>query len=333
MLQIGSVELENPYILAPMAGVADLPFRLLCERFGAAMTVTEMVSAKALCFGDKRTAELLDLTGQKKPVAMQIFGHEPEILYRGTKAALDLCAPQIVDINMGCPAPKITGNGDGSAIMKKPETITEIVAAVREAVPAQMPVTVKIRAGFEKDNQNAVLCAKEAERGGAAAITVHGKTREQYYTPPVDRTIIRKVKEAVAVPVIANGEMFTPEDARLMREETGCDGFMIGRGTLGHPFLFRELIAAERGEPIPIVSLYERMEIAKEHITALCAHKGERIGMLESRKHFAWYVKGLPSACRYKNEANRLTTLPELFELIKLILKEQEKGGLLHGDN
>lgn len=325
-MRIGTVELKYGLLLAPMAGVTDLPFRILCEEFGAEMTTTEMVSAKALCFGDKKTAKLLDLTGQKKPVAIQIFGHEPESLYQGTRRALELCAPAAVDINMGCPAPKITSGGDGSAIMRSPERIGEIVAAVREAVPARLPVTVKMRAGYSRDTQNAVLCAREAERGGAAAITVHGKTREQFYAPPVDLSVIAAVKQAVGVPVIGNGEIFSPEDAARMRQKTGCDAVMIGRGACGNPFLFRELQAAAEGRAAPAAALPERLDTALRHIEALVACKGEHIGMLEARKHFAWYIKGLRGACAYKNEANSLTTLAQLRALIDRICREQGGG-------
>ena len=316
-MKIGNVTINGYAALAPMAGVTDRAFRELCVDFGAAYVVGEMVSSKGLTYGSSKSAELLELSARERPAAVQLFGYEPEVMAKAAEIAIKY-EPDIIDINMGCPAPKIAGNGSGSALMKDPELCGRIVRAVCSAV--DIPVTVKIRKGWDKNSVNAAEVAAVCESSGAAAITVHGRTREQQYAPPADWNIIREVKRAVKIPVIGNGDIYSAEDAARMLEQTGCDLVMVGRGSLGNPWIFREinsLIGHDR--PSLPVSSAERISVLLRHISALCKYKGEKIGMREARKHAAWYFKGMRDAALLRKKAGTLESFDDLVELCKLI--------------
>ena len=315
-MKIGGIEVGRVF-LAPMAGVSDLAFRIIAREYGADMAVSEMVSAKALSFNDKKTFSLLNFEGEPSPRTAQLFGSSPEVLAEG--GARVSAFADIIDLNMGCPAPKITGNGEGSALMKKPELVGEIVRSVCRA--SKVPVTVKIRAGYDKENINAVEIAKICEAGGAAAVTVHGRYAAQQYSGFADLDIIRRVKESVSIPVIGNGDIASPLSAQNMFDKTGCDGIMIGRGALGNPFVFREIKAfLDNGEIIPPASVEEKINTALRHIKLLVQLKGEHIGILEARKHVSWYVKGIPGAAGIKNAANCAKTLDEMQNLLFNVL-------------
>lgn len=315
-MRIGNTELKNNIILAPMAGVADLPFRIVCHRFGAGLSYTEMVSAKALCFDNKKTYELMDT--ENLPTAVQLFGSEPEAV----AAAVPLAEKQglFIDINMGCPAPKITGNGEGSALMKdlgRAEAVIE--AAVSSATK---PVTVKMRAGWNDESINAPKLARIAENCGAAAVTVHGRTREQFYSGKSDRNVIRRVREEIDIPLIANGDVFCGSDAAELLAETGADGIMIGRGSRGNPWIFRDAVLALAGEaPLNPPDGQERIDTALEHIALIVKYKGEKRGILEARKHAAWYISGIKGAAALRNEINSAVTLEEMTVVLKKCLK------------
>ncbi len=316
-MKIKDLELKNNVFLAPMAGVTDKAFRLITKPFGPSLMYTEMVSGKGLFYKNKKTADLLDADPSEKPVAAQLFGHEPKVLAEIAERALDYGA-ELVDINMGCPAPKIVNNGDGSAISKTPELAGEIVAAVTAAV--SVPVTVKIRKGWDDNSINAVEMAKIAEAAGAAAITVHGRTREQFYSGKADLDIIKAVKEAVSIPVIGNGDITDGESAKYMLDYTGCDGIMIGRAAEGNPWVFRQVIHyLETGEKLPAPTLTERADMMEEHLSLLVKFKGDYRGIQEARKHMAWYIKGMPGGARLREIINTASTEEEMREVIKLL--------------
>lgn len=318
-LIIGNVRIEHPFALAPMAGVTDLPYRILCKEQGAGLMCTEMVSAKGLYYGNRKSAPLMATDPKEAPAAIQIFGSDPEIM--GQMAAkVDDGQFQLIDINMGCPVPKIVNNGDGSALMKNPKLAGQIIKAVSDAV--SVPVTVKIRKGFDDDHVNAPELAQIAEENGAAAVAVHGRTREQYYSGKADWEIIRKVKEAVKIPVIGNGDIACPEDVVRMREETGCDGFMIGRRAKGNPWIFKEMVHYfETGEVPERPSLKEVVDMMLRHGQMMIEFKGEYIGVREMRKHVAWYTFGFPGAAKLREKVNHTKTYQELEELLDCYLK------------
>lgn len=307
---IGSVEITGKCALAPMAGVADRAFRELCKSYGAAYTVGEMVSAKGVTLHDKKSQELMRISDSERPSAIQIFGGEPETMAEAARFALRF-SPEIIDINMGCPVPKVTKNGGGSVLMKDPALAGRICRAVVDAV--DIPATVKFRLGWDADSINCVEFAKIIEANGAAAVTVHGRTKEQMYAPPVDRDLIRQVKAAVSIPVIGNGDIFTPEDAKRMYEETGCDLIMAGRGTLGRPWLFRQIndyLTTGRYAPEPDVET--KMEVMLAHAKRICELRGDKVGMLEIRKHALWYTKGLKGSAKLRNEFSNVSSFEEL---------------------
>ena len=312
-LKIGNVELNNPFILAPMAGVCDLPFRLLCKEKGAAMVCTEMVSAKAIYYNNKNTEELLTIDPKEGPVSLQLFGSEPELMAEMAKRIEDR-GFEILDFNMGCPVPKVVNNGEGSALMKNPVLAGKIIEAMAKAI--KKPVTVKIRAGFDSDNLNAVEIAKIAQESGAAAVTVHGRTRDQYYSGKADRDIIRAVKEALTIPVIGNGDINCYESAKHMMEYTGCDGVAIGRGAEGNPWIFEELIAGASGEEYNKPSSIEVKEMIMRHAKMLIDYKGEYIGVREMRKHAAWYTAGFKGASKLRGRLNEAESIESLEEII-----------------
>ena len=314
MFSIGSVTLPNQLILAPMAGVTDLAFRQICREHGAGLTVTEMASAKALEYGDKKTPRLLRLARGEHPASAQIFGSDPACMARSAKRALELSGCDIIDINMGCPAPKIVGNGDGSALMKSPDLAARIVAAVKQAVP--VPVTVKFRMGWDAQSVNCVEFARLCEQAGADMVAVHGRTRSQQYSGTANWDIIRAVKEAVSIPVAANGDVFTPQDVPHILAHTGADFVMIGRGSLGDPWIFERAHALmQTGVLPPLPPFAERIDTAVRQIELAVADKGERVALLEARKHVNWYLKGVSHVRDFKKRISALTRLDELYAL------------------
>ncbi len=313
-MKLGNIELDPRTAgLAPMAGVADMAFRELCRSYGATYVVSEMVSSKGLTMQDKKSKQLLLLSEKERPAAAQIFGSDPEIMAQSAKQCLEF-KPDAIDINMGCPAPKIAGNGGGSALLKDPVLAEKIIKAVTEAV--DIPVTVKIRIGWDFDSINAVEMAQRAENAGASAITVHGRTRMQMYAPPVDLNAIAQVKKSVSIPVIANGDIVDGLSAAKMIEETNCDYLLVGRGALGRPWVFSQIEAYLKHEvvlPEPPVS--EQMRVMVSHIKKICEYKGERVGIREARKHAAWYIKGIRGAAKYRQKVGALSSIEELEKL------------------
>ncbi len=314
-LKIGNVMLENNVILAPMAGVTDLPYRVLCREQGCGLVCMEMVSAKAVLYNNRNTKELLQVDERERPVSLQLFGSDPHIL-SDIAARLEEGPYDIFDINMGCPVPKIVKNGEGSALMKDPALVEEILSAMVKAV--KKPVTVKIRKGFDDASVNAVEIAKIAEACGVAAVAVHGRTREQFYSGKADWDIIRRVKEAVRIPVIGNGDVFTAEDAKRLVDTTGCDGIMVARGAKGNPWIFREITEyLDTGRKPERPSVEELKEMILRHGRMMLKFKGELAGMREMRKHVSWYTAGYPNSAALRNDINMVSSMEELEALIK----------------
>ncbi|MCI8667708.1 MAG: tRNA dihydrouridine synthase DusB [Dorea sp.] len=317
-MRIGNVGLENPYILAPMAGVTDLPFRLLCKEQGAGLLCMEMISAKALQYKNKNTKALLAIHSSEYPVSLQLFGSDPEIISEMAKRIEELPF-QILDINMGCPVPKVVKNGEGSALMKTPKLVYEIVSRTVRAI--QKPVTVKIRKGFDDNHVNAVEIAKIIEEAGGAGVAVHGRTREQYYSGKADWEIIRQVKEAVSIPVIGNGDVVSGETALSMMRQTGCDGVMIGRGAQGNPWIFHELVEYDRTGALPGRPPRAEVKAAMlRHARLQLEFKGDYLGIREMRKHVAWYTKGMEGAAKLRDAINRVESYESLEELLDIYL-------------
>ncbi len=324
-MKIGNIELKNNIVLAPMAGVTDLAYRLICKDMGVDLVVSEMISAKGIYYGDKKTNELMAVDKSERPIAIQIFGSDPEIMGSVVKNHLNHREDiDIIDINMGCPAPKIVKNGDGSALMKNPELAKRVLSSVVEA--SDKPVTLKIRTGWSENNKTGIEIANIAEEVGIDAITVHGRTREMFYTGKADYDYIKKVKESVSIPVIGNGDIFEPEDASYMMEYTGCDGIAIGRGAKGNPWIFKRIINRLNGKADIIPNIEDIVKLSIQHLNLICSIKGERIGVKEMRKHIAWYVKGLPESNVLKDEINRIDNLREMEErLWKYYLSNKEE--------
>ena len=319
-MNIGGITLEKTAALAPMASVADKAYRLMCKKYGASYLVSEMISAKGLCFGDKKTARLCEIEPEERPYALQLFGEEP--YYMGKAAyMLGEHEPDVIDINMGCPVPKIVSNGSGSALMKDPERAFEIAKEVVKN--AGCPVTVKFRAGWDEQSKNAVEFAKLIEQAGVAAIAVHGRTRTQFYSGKADWDIIKSVKEAVSIPVIANGDVTDGKSAKALYDHTGCDLVMIGRGSYGRPWVFEQVKKyLENGEEMPEPDLETKIAVMKEHCELICRYKGEKQGMKEARKNVQWYIKGLRGSAKLRGRCSELVQLSDLEMMIDAIRTE-----------
>ncbi len=318
VLQIGTLKLNSNILLGPMAGVTDSPFRKLCREYGCGLMFTEMVSAKGLYYKDEKTKRLMAFTPEESPIGLQIFGSEPDI-FEAVVPGLDNLGFSVIDLNLGCPAPKIVKNGDGSALMKDPRLAEAIIRAVIRST--SLPVMVKIRKGWDEASVNAVEIAKIAEASGAAAVTVHGRTRDQFYMGKADWGIIREVKEAVKIPVIGNGDIFTPEDAERLFRETGCDGIMVARGAQGRPWLFSQINAYLSGSPVPPEpDLKKRIAIITRHLDELIRIEGEHIAVLEIRKHASWYLKGVPGGAPVKTSIHGANTKEEVLASLEALL-------------
>ena len=313
-MNIGKIELSAPLALAPMAGITDLPFRLICRRLGCGMTVSEMVSAKGLLYKNVKTTEMLRIDDGERPTAIQLFGSVPAELAEAARM-VEASGADMIDFNMGCPVPKIVNNGEGSALMKNPQLAHDILAAMVKAV--KIPVTVKFRAGWDDANRNAVEIARAVEAAGVSAVAVHGRTRQQFYEGKADWSIIADVKQAVSVPVFGNGDIFTVADGLRMLEQTGCDGLMIGRGADGNPWLFTALAAALRGDPQPQPpSLKERLAQASEHLAMLIDYKNEVVAVKEMRRHISAYLKGMPHAAEFRGRFHKVDTQEQFQQLL-----------------
>lgn len=318
---IGGVRIDSKLALAPMAGVCDLAFRTVCRAQGAGLTYTEMVSAKALVYKDQKTHSLLRLGEDEHPAAAQIFGSDADCMAEGAALAREISGADIIDINMGCPVGKVVKSGDGSALMLDPDKAMKIITRVKESVSC--PVTVKIRKGWDKGKVNAVEFARMAEEAGAAAVAVHGRTRVQMYSGPADWDIIREVKKNVGIPVLANGDVFSAEDAVRILRYTGADMVMIGRGAFGNPWIFSQAKAALGGEPVPAPPpMNERIDTAVRQFELAREIKGERIACLEARKHFAWYLKGMPRAAFYRDKISKIETMADIYKISEEIKRE-----------
>lgn len=321
-MMIGSVSIETPLVLAPMAGVTDLAFRTICRELGAGYTVTEMASAKALCYQGKKTLPLLDLGEGEHPAAIQLFGCEEEAMEKGAAIAAEYSGCDVIDINMGCPVPKICNNGEGSALARDPEQAAKVAAAVIRGAGGK-PVTAKFRLGWDKGSLNYLELGKRLQDVGVAAVTLHARTRTQMYSGSADWSAIKALKNALTIPVIANGDVFSPKDAVELRRVTGADGIMIGRGVFGNPWIFEQCAAALRGDPIPPrPPLAERCETVERQIRLAAEQKGERIACLEARKHYAWYLKGIPYAGYYKEKISQVETFEQIQEITKGIQRD-----------
>lgn len=318
-MKIGNIEIENCLALGPMAGVTDLPFRLLCKEMGCNMLYTEMVSAKAILYKNKNTKELLNIDKNEHPVGVQLFGSDPDIMAQ-IAAQIEEGECDFIDINMGCPVPKIVNNGEGSALLKQPQLVEEILTKMVKAV--NKPITVKIRKGFENGTIYAVEIAKIAESCGVSAIAVHGRTREQYYSGKADWDVIKDVKKAVKIPVIGNGDIFSAEDAKAIKEYTGCDGLMVARGARGNPWIFREIKEyLENGNIIDKPTINDIREMIIRHAKMLVDYKGEYTGIREMRKHIAWYTAGLPHSAELRRMCNQIETMENLIETVNAKLQ------------
>lgn len=321
-MNIGNLKIEGYAALAPMAGVADRAMRELCREFGAAYTVSELISSKGISMGDRKSKTLMSVHDAERPIAVQLFGNDPKIMAEAAKRAAE-GNPDFLDINMGCPAPKVAGNGGGSALLKNPVLAGEIVKAVTKAAP--LPVTVKIRSGWDENSINAVEVAKRCEEGGAAAIAVHGRTRAQMYAPPVNLDIIKAVKESVSVPVIGNGDIETPADAAKMLEYTGCDFLMVGRAAMGAPWIFSQINAYLGGETyLPEPPLSYRLSVMLRQVEMMMQYKDERTALLESRKHAAWYLKGMKGAASLRKMCGEISSMDDLKKICEIALKAQD---------
>lgn len=322
-MKIGNIEIDSrTAALAPMAGVADRAFREICVSYGASYVVSEMVSSKGLTMCDRKSKKLLVLSEKERPAAAQIFGNDPEIMAESARACLAY-SPDVIDINMGCPAPKIAGNGGGSALLRNPDLAEEIMKSVKSAV--DIPVTVKIRLGWDSDSINCIDMAQRAERAGMSAVTLHGRTRQQMYAPPVDLKMIAEVKKCISIPLIGNGDITDGPSAARMLEETGCDYLMVGRGALGRPWVFSQINAyLQQGIILPEPPVSERMLVMLRHIKLICEYKGERIGIREARKHAAWYIKGIRGAAAYRQQVGALESIEQLEEMAYKIVADSQ---------